>query len=254
MKKITVSICGSSATRGCFELHNLKEFNDIIDVVNMQYLSSFISLMSDSFSGKIDIDGNTSEWNKKVIRRDLSKEYLNELKELQPQYIIIDFISDILYGTLKFDNEIITNNKSKLKDVKFENKGIVFDINSNYEEYINELLKSTLRFIEYVKLNLPNTKVIIHSARFIRSYYDSGNICRLFNAYDTYEKNKILDEIESKLKRFGLDNININNEKYCSNEGHKWKKNRVHYEQKYYRDFLLNLYRVIINDLLLNNI
>lgn len=250
MNKITVSICGSSATRGCFELHNLKDLNDIIDVVNIQYQSSFISLGSKPFNKNLKFSDMITNWNKTVIQRDLSKEYLEELKELQPQFIVVDFISDILYGTLKFGDEVITNNRGKLKEVQFEDKGVVFNIKTDYEAFINDWFISVSEFMGFVKENLPNTKVIIHSARFIRSYYEYNNTVRPFDKYDTLENNTILNEMERKLEEFNLNYINLNGEKYFSSERHKWKKNTIHYEQRYYRDFLLEFYKIAFKEIL----
>lgn len=248
MSQINISVIGTSATRGCFELMKLENLEQICNVSIDQYQSSMISIMSEPLGKNVTISDKIKGWDKQVINMDFKKELFKNLEIQKPHYIVVDFIADILYGVLNIGRTSVTNNKNKLSFVQFHEDVEVFTIHTHKDEYLTRWYAATQQFLTKVKEILPNTKVIIHSARFVNSYYDENNFLKSFQRNDLQSKNRYLEQMEEMIVNEDVTFINLSKSKYHSSSNHKWKKNIVNYETRYYHDFLLEFLCFIIKE------
>ena len=251
MNKIKLYIIGSIATRGCFEYVDKSTYQDLYEICGLQYQSSFISLMSKPLKLKnLDIISKINGWNKTVVTRDMNKIFLDELKNCKPDYIIIDLVSETEYGVIKIEDTYISNIRGKTNKMNlnaYETNEI--SIKNNKELYIELLTKNINSFKEFCKTNLPNTKLIFHIAPYLYSYFDECRVTKKFENKDLMSKNKQLKELYNMNFITNEDLvIDINDKTYFSTSKHKISLAPLHYETKYYKDFISELNRVVLKD------
>lgn len=250
MERIKLYIIGSVATKGCFEYCSMDVYKDLYEVTGLQYQSSFVSLMSEP----VVLDGlditMLDPWSKKVITRDMNKVFLDELKEINPDYIIIDLISEVEGGLIKLKDKYISNIKGKSNKLNFEKYNIKkFDINNDKDFYV-ELLKNSLDlFRSFCNNNLPKTKIIFHVAPYLYSYFDENTVTRSFENKGLIAKNK---KVRDLYYNYCLKNedliIDMSNKTYFSTSKHKLSLNPLHYEHRYYSDFISELNRIVLKE------
>lgn len=254
MKKVKISICGGVATKAAFDLYKKEENIEIYDITSIQYESSIISIMSDKIDIEVEETGKNNSWIMEVINNDFKKEYIEKLKVDKPDYIVLDLVSDVIYGCLKVGNSYITNNIPKLKRVKFNSNTEEFSASTEGIIEYKKLVKENIsKFLMLIEKELPNTEVILHCAKLCHAYYGDQRKIMSFNRYDIINKNRILLEIYSFAKEFNnVSVIDLNNKIYFSRVNHKWssKPSPIHYEDAYYRDFIATLDRIVLKKLL----
>lgn len=250
MGNIKLYIIGSVATKGCFQYCSTDIYEDIYEVTGLQYQSSFISLMSKS----VELDGldmtMLDSWSQNVITRDMNKVFLDELKEIKPDYIIIDLISEIEGGLIELKDTYISNIKGKTNKLNFENYNVKkIDLNNNKDFYIELLNENLNLFRSFCNNNLPNTKIIFHVAPYSYSYFDEDRVTRTFENKGLIAKNKKIRELyyDYCLKNDDLI-IDMNDKTYFSTCKHKLSLNPLHYENRYYNDFICELNRIVLKD------
>ena len=246
---IKIYIIGSIATRGCFSYSSKDVYDDIYDISGIQYQSSIISLMSKACNVTNYNINNISGWNKKTVCRDFNKIFLKELISLKPDYIILDLISDVQYDLISIENSYVTNIKGKTNKIGMDLNNLkVINIFDNKDEYLNLFKQSFDKFKLFIKENLPNTKLIIHKAKFAYSYLDECMVARSFKNLNLIEKNRLLDEIYSYCTKDLM--IEMDDKAYFSNIKHPISLNPIHYSNDYYTDFHFKLNKIVLKSLI----
>lgn len=257
MKKVKLSICGGVATKAAFDLFKKEENLEIYDITSVQYENSIVSIMADKVDIDIEKTEKTDSWTMKVIYDDLKKDYIEKLKNDKPDYIVLDLVSDGIYGCLKVGNSYITNNKPKLKKVKVNSYTEEVSVSTKGTIEYNKLVKENIsKFLLLIERELPNTKVILHCAKLCHGYYGEQRRIMSFKRYDIINKNRVLLDLYSFVKEFNnVEVIDLNNKIYFSKVNHKWspKPSPIHYEDTYYRDFIATVDRIVLKDLLIKS-
>ena len=251
MKKLKLYIIGSISTRACFDYIPENIYTDIYEVTGVQYQSSFISLMSNPIDKDSLDTSSLSKWSQKVIERDLSKTFKEELIKSKPDYIIVDLISEIEYGVIKTPDSYITKisgktNKLDLKDLCLEE--ISF---KDKKEIYMELFKNKIdKFKMFCKDELPQTKIIFHIAPFLYSYFDDCRVAKSFINKNLLWKNKSIKELYEYCTSETDLIIDTNDKTYFATTKHRVSLNPIHYETQYYIDFISELNIITLKDLL----
>lgn len=250
MERIKLYIIGSVATKGCFEYCSKDIYQDIYEIIGLQYQSSFISLMSDSVElSDLEMD-NLDSWSKNVVTRDMNKIFLKELKESNPDYIIIDLISEVEGSIIELQGKYISQIKGKTNKLNLE-KYDIREINiKNDKEFYLDLLKRKIElFRRFCECNLPRTKLIFHVATYLYSYFDENRVTKSFENKGIIAKNKQVKELyyDHCLKENDLI-IDMSDKTYFSTANHKLSLNPLHYESKYYMDFISQLNRIVLKE------
>ena len=251
MNKIKLYIVGSVSTKGCFEYGDKGTYEDLYEVCGLQYQSSFISLMSKQLKLKsLDIFESLDGWSKKVITRDMNKIFLDELKDCKPNYIIIDLVSEVEGSVIQIEYTYISKIKGKTNKINlddYDTKEI--SIKSHKDLYIELLTKNLNLFREFCKTNLPKTKLIFHVAPYLYSYLDGCRVPKSFENKGLISKNKQVKELYY-MNCLDEDDlvIDMNDKTYFSTSKHKLSLNPLHYETKYYTDFVSELNRIVLKD------
>ena len=230
MKQIKLYIIGSVSTKGCFAYSQENIHQDLYEVTGMQYQSSFISLMSNQLRLKdLNIE-NLDSWSKKVIMRDMNKTFLQEIIQLEPDYIIIDLISEIESSVMKIQDTYITKIKGKSNKLDFDNyEAEEISLKKHKELYIELLKNKIYEFRKFCSENLPNTKIIFHVAPFLYSYISRDRQTKCFENKGLIFQNKLLKEVyyDHCVTKDDLI-IDLNDKTYFSTENHKLSLNPLH--------------------------
>ncbi|AUS11686.1 hypothetical protein EYI23_15225 [Bacillus subtilis] len=250
MKK--VAVYGSCVTRDNFNSQFNADYKNFFDCVLTQNQSSIISTMSKPNYIVIDNE-NMSNHEKNTLKTDFENSFLTEIKSVQPDILILDFFADVHFGYVEISsNQYITNNRWTLPKTNYyklsiQNKKQSFNIEDHFEKYFSLWKQKFNLFYNYVKLNCPDIKIMLNSARNVHHFFDKeekkkllingGNIKiidvdyynRVWSKFDAY----VLDSF-SDVEAISL----FENKKYNSYENHPWGKFYVHYTMDYYTDFL----------------
>lgn len=252
-----ISVLGSCASRDIFNSDINPNYKDYFKLVAASERCSIISIMANpikienfdlikAYQGqRLDYYGT------KCIERDLSKEFLLELKNNEIDYLIIDNLFEAKFGILCFDNKIITNNSWDLHGTEFyknlnDFKTLSMSIDS--KKYLKLYKKNFNLFYDYIT-NECEIKLILNKACDNDKYLDNDGLiktketefCNEYNRY-TYELNKLIEN------HFDVDAIELNILNYPNDVNHKWGSGTSHYIPEYYQDFTKKLNFIIQNN------
>lgn len=108
---INIGTWGSCCTRDVFNSKFIPNYKDKYKIIVDQQHISVISMMSSPVHLKTkNLEGNVSPFFKKVFKQDMKKDFFKRIEEAQPEYLLIDFYTDVRYGAAMLDNgKYITN-------------------------------------------------------------------------------------------------------------------------------------------------
>jgi len=197
-KPIEIAIFGSCTTRDIFNRKFNPKYKDYFEVVSFQNQTSIMSLVAK----KINYTENTlsplTGWDKTSIEAEFNKKFLSDIKKTQPTVIIIDFFADARFKTIASNNSFITVNEWKTTKSNFYKELIKTQI--PFSPTISQLKDSMQVFYDYIKINLPNTTIVLNQARGAKSYTNHEGKEEFFNQ-------KVINKINKRWEM--LDNLFI---------------------------------------------
>lgn len=256
MKKTNISIWGSCVSRDIFNQKFVNNHKDYFQVVSDQQHVSVPSLMSKPVSIEMNnLIGDVTPFYKNVFKQDMTKEYLLNLKKSNPDIILIDFYTDAFYGTKRLTNDSYITNKiwqyKKLNVFNLLNIDKEYSVYNNSLEFIELWKRSFDSFMSYVNENLPNSKIVVNSARFSNKYYDkqerqyrvlSDKLNDKWSSFHIDRFNLIWELFDTyAIEKYHLSVITPDMTKYFSSEDHPWGLFYVHYNPEYYLDMFEKL-------------
>ncbi|MDT2865719.1 DUF6270 domain-containing protein [Vagococcus carniphilus] len=260
MTQTSISVWGSCVSRDIFNRKFIENYKDYFQVLHDQQHVSVISLMATPYTKDVgELTGDVTKFYKDVFKRDLSKKYLEDLKENPPEFLIMDFYTDTFYGSVvEKTGTIITNKLWQYRKLNYFSElklGKEYSVYKNSFDFIEKWKTSFDEFMRFMKSYCPKTKIIINKAKFVNKYWDEEeneffNITKLnkdnwkefhidrfniiWNLFDTYA-----------IEKYQLDSINFDIKKYYGDENHEWGLFYVHYNQQYYEDLFESLIKIV---------
>lgn len=118
---VRVAILGSCISRDVFNTQFNSGYKDMWHCDLMQNQSSLISIMSPELPIPEDQFGDhMSDYQKGQVRSDTSKAFLEQLRQLRPDYLILDFFGDVHFGVLEAaPGQYVTNNRWMLHQTQW---------------------------------------------------------------------------------------------------------------------------------------
>lgn len=251
-KPLRVAVFGSCVTRDNFNRTFNPGYKDLFECVALSDHVSMVSLMDNP----IDVDPATLNGLEPRVLESLTREFgrsfLAELEIAQPDYLIMDFWPDLIFGFARLeDGALITNNAWSTTKTKFYEAQTpdVYRINLRKEEFMAEWKRAVDEFFAFVGKYCPKTKVVIHSSRNVGKWTDKAGEVRDFGAWPTAMNSHWNDMDQYVLANHPTRQISLMTPELKSFETHPWGKFPVHYTFDYHQRFLARLSQLAMADL-----
>lgn len=264
MKKQAILVFGSCVSRDVFTKKMNTNWQQFFSLQKVLFQSSIISLGSDK-SNCVDHDCN--EFIQRSINNDFDKSFLRSIAQNSYDVLLIDLFSDINFGVIKSsDDNFITNNPQAIGKTKYHShldSTSILTINDDTLKFFSEFNKSAMLIAS--KIEQSACKLIIFNYYRPATHYQFNNkivasfklrtlLKKFINLFTNEKQSKINATKELYLQKqlfsileFHLQNQNIEvinqntaNE-YLASKVHPFGLSTVHYEDKYYHDFLNRL-------------
>lgn len=245
---IKISTFGSCISRNIFNStinENYKEFFNInrsVEAVNM------ISLMSNPIDYDETLINSTHQYDNQCVKEDLSKSFLDFLKNSDIEYLLIDTFFDVEFPLIKINKAHYITLSSRLTQTEIYNQfkeHQSFNIHEDYEKYFDLWKESYDKFFKFIEKNNPEIKVILNCARPVKRFIDKNN--NIFEA----KKFKEIFQRDNYRKKFDihiLKNYDVDvlpfDENTLGFKDHIFGFYPVHYETKYYTDKTIQLNQI----------
>lgn len=176
-----------------------------------------------------------------ILKDNLNKDFIQILKEIKPEFLIMDFTFEVKAGYLEIDNnKIITNNAFELpysnfyKNLKNVRK---VKIKSHPKEFLKLWKKNCNKFFKEMEKNCPDTTIILNSAK------DTSKMKKADGTIEEVPKFKEVSKLANSyrviLEDYVCKNFDVEVVDYdyttTSDENHPWQASSVHYEPRYYK-------------------
>lgn len=260
---INIGILGSCVSRDSFNSNFNKNYSQFFNVNLSLGRTSFISIMSKPIkfnpeSIKINPDTKKNKFRTIVLKQDFEKSILKEICGCDIEYLIIDNYFEVIFGILQFgEGEIVTNNFWDLYETEFYkniNTKTQLQMFTNPKEYFDLWKICCDKFFEFINKARPDIKLILNPVRLSKHAIRKNR---------TIEKNRYKNKAEvfnqyiSKLDEYIVKNYDVYlmdlQENTFADDTHLWGSGEVHFEKKFYHNFLENLKLIIIKDYYYNN-
>src|SRR6478736_7372513 len=183
---IKVAVFGSCVTRDNLNRTFNPGYKDLFDCVALADHVSMVSLMSEPIDVDPEMLDGLAPRNFNNLQREFSRAYLAELKEAQPEYLIMDFWPDLIFGFARLGTgQHITNNAwSTVNTAFYKSQDVdVYRIQSQTDAFMEAWTDAIDRFMTYVKEICPQTRVIVHRSRNVATWVDKSGATHEFNPW-----------------------------------------------------------------------
>ena len=236
----SVGVIGSCVSRDNFNSRIVSDWKKFFEFHGSQYQMSLVSLLSppveiddETFS---DADAHTAS----TTLRDFRKSYLNELKISQPDILVIDFFADARFGCVEIADSLVTNNEWKLHKTDFyrgENLGSAHSMALDSDDYLSLFVESALKFEAFRKAFLPDTVVVLNSARATSSRIDKGQRVLMSPSVNAALNDRWTSLDEAFLRHVEVASVISMPIPLQGDSNHPWGAGPVHYEKRFYDHF-----------------
>ncbi|MET0694506.1 MAG: DUF6270 domain-containing protein [Propionibacteriaceae bacterium] len=256
---VRIAVMGSCITRDNFNSRFNPDYKQMYETVLMQNQSSVIALMSEGFALTDEELGEATAYDRWNVVTDLSKSFLTELAELQPDYLLVDFFGDVHFGVLDpGDGRWVTNNRWKLwatpyyQALKAAGPLRTLTLQRDTDAYLELWRESFDRFVAHVRRVAPDTEIIVHRGRNTSTLLRAGErtpVSLQQNSklvkIDVPRYNQLWRELDDyAVASTGSASIDLTGREYPTMSDHPWGAYYVHYSMDYYEDFLTALNRI----------
>lgn len=234
---LKIDILGSCVTRDSFNYPSEIDFS-----VNKYFArSSIVSLYGRALKIKLDEINLSSTFQKRMVYFDLTKEFLRYIKNIEADFLIIDFIDERM-NVLKTEDSYVTRSR------EFVNSKL--DLRGKILSDADKLMlweRCSARLIEDLSNSVRPEQIILHKAYWKKQFRGKDGEIHDFNNSEISLNNLYLKHyyeiIEKNIK--GINVIEL--EDFIADENHVWGLSPYHYEESYYKEFLKQLSDIVQN-------
>lgn len=241
---VNINILGSCVTRDAIQKTN--KYN----LSNYFARTSIISIMSQTYPIKFEDILLNSNFQRKSVYQDASKETLQKLMNQPSEYLIIDLI-DERFKLIQMRESILTLS-NELRGSSILNNLTYKELERDNKEVLELWYKSADAFFRKV-LNVYNpSKVILHKTFWREKYLNQAKQQNDFSDVvmkEIQKQNRLLkyyyDYCESIVPSISV--VDMTDDSFLSCENHTWGLAPYHFEKAYYDVFLKKLDNIIFN-------
>ena len=250
MKITQISTYGSCTSRNIFNSKINKDYKKYFKINKSVEASTLISLMSKPIDFDEKLLKTDNKYDLICIKDDLSKNFLDFIKQDPVDYIILDTLFDASSQIIKYsENQFITSS-TRIKKTelypKIADKEVI-DICNNFDEYYSLWKDSCDRFFKIISKYCKHSKIVLNCSRQVYTYLDlqknlqkNENFEILANKFNPIRN--ILDKYI--LEHFDVEVLQFNHNIHCD-QNHIFGLEPSHYETKYYLDKTKQLIEII---------
>lgn len=251
-RPIKVAVLGSCVSRDNFNSLFNPSHKDLFELVAAQNHVSLVSLMSTPVKVAPEDLGKLKPRILSDLKREFSRSFLEEIRASKPEYLIIDFWPDVIYGFADLGHgDVVTHNSwATVKTPFFAARAAKrYRLDLTQGEFLQRWRPAADAFFEFMDAHLPHTKVLLHKARNVSTFKAIDGTTKEFNTWPV-RMNKYWEKLDNYFEeRHGCRTIDVMEEGQESFEAHPWGKLPVHYTLDYYPRFLSHLIRHVMGDL-----
>ncbi len=219
-----------------------------------QFHSNVISLVSNpiEFNEKDFATSGLKASDINFIKTDFEKTFFEQLKLVNPDYLILDFYVDACREVIEYsENAYITLNYMTPQTEfykKLTGKRIIS--NRDGDEYFELWEKSLDIFIEKLLSVLPEERIILSRGRLNTKYRDENNKIQEFNNKEIKNNNYSWDRLENSfLNRLpNVRTVDMRKTKYVGFHKHPFGNTYAHFEPDYYKEYVVKLNEIVLKD------
>ena len=262
MSQLRMAIIGACYSRDLFNSKILPGYQKYFLPVFHQNQLSMISLNAESQPLdeaylKEEQVSALSPFARQQIRTEFSKSFLQSLIISQPDYILVDFYGDALFGAAKYQQTWITNKESLFNKLSlYPQVEQVLSFSAEPELYMERWEQGLRHLMEVVKKHLPNSQVILNPQLLENNYFDDRNelaqLTTYFNKPDfpLAAHNQALTRMNERMVALYPEIKVLNfNKRYYLDMNHLWGPWYLHFQRDYYEDFRDQLLGMAIGDM-----
>jgi hypothetical protein len=259
----TVAVFGSCVTRDNFNSIFNPDYKRWFEVRLGANQTSMIAQMSPPIEEPFEPLGQMSDYDRWNISSDLTREFLPQVAELQPDHLILDFFGDVHFGVARLpDGRYLTDNRWKTHHTDFYKRHrdagdlTIIRHRDDPDAYFALWTEAMDRFAEYIARTCPDTRVIVHRG------YNTGHVLVPERArpiplrkhtkpapLDVPAANAYWNRLDDyAISTFGWDSIDLRGLEAPSYAEHPWGPFYVHYTPDYYHRFLAELLKISLRD------
>lgn len=233
------STFGSCSSRNIFNSQINEDYKNFFHINESVESVTLISLMSNPIEYDYNLINSSHPYDNKCVRQDLSKSYLNFLKQNRIDYLIIDTYFDVVYGIYILDNNHIFSDSIRLRHMDLNdevNSLPKLDIVNNFDEYMELWISACNRFFKFMADYCKNTTIILNCARSVYRYWDNGKLI----VDENLKKNEYVNKYRDILDTYILKNYDVEvlpfDVNTLADKNHIFGLHQSHYDQNYYSE------------------
>ena len=255
----TVAVLGSCVTRDNFNSRFNPGYKRWFDVRLSANQSSMIALMSPPIEEEFAPLREMSDYDRWNVTSDLTRDFLPQVAELQPDHLILDFFGDVHFGVARLpDGRYLTDNRWKTRHTDLYQRHrdagelTILEHGSDPDGYFEVWTEAMDRFAAYIAQTCPETRVIVHRG------YNTGEVLVPGRArpiplrkharpapLDVRAANAYWDRLDDHATAaYGWEAIDLRGLEAPSYAEHPWGAFYVHYTPDYYHRFLAELHKI----------
>lgn len=258
--KVKIATIGCCMIRDNFNSKFNPNYKMFFEVVDHQIQSAIPSLMSKPT--KLVVNKSFIEktsYIQNVALKDFDKSFLSNIKQQKPDYVLMDLYSDLKFGLLKTDEGNFVTDNYYFKDFYGVDKYDQLKIDDKFDEYFEVWKEAVNRLFSFIRDEV-GAKIILIKGRFIDEFTDGTSLTeyRIQNKIprqNYIEMNRVWDILESYIiDNFELEILDMTEKNYKLDRNHPWGPYYLHFENKFYNDFLNKLISITHENLETENL
>ena len=238
--KAEFSTMGSCSSRNIFNSEINGDYKNYFNINHSIERVNLISLMSKSIDYDSSLINSDHGYDNICVIEDLSKKYLDSIKNENFDYIILDNHFDVVFSLIDVGNGSFITDSYSLEHTDIHddfNDCRRINVSENFDEYFKLWCESFDLFYNYVKENSPNTILILNCSRSVYRYCENNSIIEdLKLKKESLHCNKYLNILDKHV----LENYDVEilpfDYNTLADKSHIFGFASTHYQSDYYKE------------------